>query len=113
MDDLDDLTDLDTVDELPPEEELPTTPFPCGATVRGERLGHCPGCYGSNNGCCRTFYGLRAWDKHHVFSKETGKRRCRSDAELIRMGMVKDGPADSWRYPSTPIEPHTAQEEPQ
>jgi hypothetical protein len=101
---VDDLDGIDLVDEVPPEEGPPETPFPCGAVVRGERLGHCPGCYGGFDGCCRTFYGIRAWDKHHVISRSTGTRRCHSEAELVRMGMVKDGPAGSWRYPSTPID---------
>jgi len=86
------------------DDDYPVTPLPCGASVYGERLGHCPGCYGTSDGCCRTFYGIKAWDKHHVINRKANTRRCRTDDELIRLGMVKDGPADSWRFPSTPID---------
>jgi hypothetical protein len=88
------------------DDAEPITKFPCGAQVRGERLGHCSGPADGFDGCCRNFYGIKSWDKHHLFtSDQSGRRRirCRIDAELVDLGYVQDGPLNSWRLSSTPI----------
>ena len=103
---MDDLDDLDGVADLKfhDDDETPVTPFPCGMEVSGERVGHCSGPADGFDGCCRNFYGIKSWDKHHVIGRgATSTRRCRTDAELIGMGFVNDGPSNSWRLATVAV----------
>lgn len=94
-DDLD-LADLDDIDlgGLVPEaedDEVRGRCPDCGGRYWGERGNHCRG--GRFNGCCRTYYGLRAFDAHRP------GRKCRTTAELAADGWTRDDNG-WWRMPA-------------
>jgi len=60
----------------------------CRTAYWGERANHCRG--GKCGGCCGTYYGMGAWDRHRTGTYTPDERRCRSADEMRALGMWTD-----------------------
>ncbi len=71
-----------------PDEPLSAVCPDCRTVYWGERANHCRG--GRFGGCCGTYYGMGAWDRHRTGAYGSDERRCLAAEELRDKGMWQD-----------------------
>lgn len=57
-------------------------------SLLGERANHCRG--GRFGGCCRTYHGLTAFDRHHPSDDSKRGRTCMTAGALTAAGWTTD-----------------------